>query len=91
LFVFARAVNGPKIPLAVLNIPAKNLPYHFSLDDTMAMMPQLKLSNFEEIMLVARLSKTGSAIAQSGDLQGGSKILHPGAREVRLIIDGVVP
>ena len=64
LFVYARAVNGPKMPLAILNKTASELPLKFSLNDAMAMMPNMKISNFEQVQIVARVSKSmGSAMA----------------------------
>lgn len=91
LFVFARALNGPKMPLAIIQAQAKDLPFKFTLTDAMAMMPQLKLSSFPEIVVVARVSKSGNASPQSGDLQGGSGRVKAGEKNVRVTIDAVVP
>ena len=91
LFVFARAVSGPRIPLAVLKKRVADLPLNFTLDDTLAMSPELKLSGFGEVIVSARISKSGNAIPQSGDLQGGSVAVKVGARGVAVEIDGVVP
>lgn len=91
LFVFARAVSGPRIPLAVLKKRVADLPLNFTLDDTLAMSPELKLSGFGEVIVSARISKSGNAIPQSGDLQGGSGPVKLGARGVAIAIDGVVP
>lgn len=91
LFVFARALNGPKMPLAIVEAQVKDLPFKFTLTDAMAMMPQLKLSSFPEIVVVARVSKSGNASPRSGDLQGGSSKVKAGEKNVRVSIDTVVP
>jgi cytochrome c-type biogenesis protein CcmH len=91
LFVFARAVNGPRIPLAIVRVPAGQWPYRFKLDDSMAMAPQLKLSAQSEVMLGARISASGNATPQSGDLSGAVGPVKVGARDVQLVIDSVVP
>lgn len=95
LFILARAVNGPRIPLAVLRKRVADLPMEFTLDDTLAMSPELKLSGFAEVVVSARISKSGNAISQSGDLQGASAPLKldpkGGTRGVAIVIDGVVP
>ena len=91
LFIFARALSGPKMPLAIVEAQVKDLPFKFTLTDAMAMMPQLKLSGFSEIVVVARVSKSGNASPQSGDLQGGSSKVKAGEKNVRVTIDAVVP
>jgi cytochrome c-type biogenesis protein CcmH len=90
LFVFARAVNGPRMPLAILKRDAA-LPAAFTLDDAMAMSPQLRLSGFSEVVVMARVSKTGNATPQSGDLIGQSTPVKPGARDLLVVIDRVQP
>lgn len=70
LFVYARAESGPPMPLAVVRASAAELPVQVTLDDTMAMMPQMRLSAFEQVVVGARLSASGDAIKQSGDLMG---------------------
>ena len=86
LFVFARAVEGPKMPLAMLRVQVKDLPVNFSLDDSMAMSPQMKLSNFPEVVIVARVSKSGAAVPQPGDLEGVSVPVKLGAKNVAVEI-----
>lgn len=91
LFIFARAAEGPPVPLAILRKQARDLPLEFTLDDTMAMNPAMKLSNFQEIIVGARISKSGMAMAQAGDLQGMSKKLRlDGKTPVTITIDTVV-
>jgi cytochrome c-type biogenesis protein CcmH len=86
LFIFARAVSGPKMPLALLRVKVKDLPVNFSLDDSMSMSPQMKLSNFPEVVIVARVSKSGTAMTQPGDLEGVSAPVKLGARNVQVEI-----
>jgi cytochrome c-type biogenesis protein CcmH len=90
LFVFARAAAGPRMPLAILRLQAKDLPVKFNLDDSMAMSPQMKLSNFPEVVVGARISKSGNAMPQPGDLEGTSKPVKVGQTGVAVSIDHVV-
>ncbi len=91
VFILARAAQGPKMPLAVLRKQVKDLPLKFTLDDSMAMQPQLKLSGFEQIVVVARVSKSGTPMAQSGDLQGLTGSVKPGVKGLNIVIDTIVP
>jgi len=67
VFVYAKAVAGPPMPLAVARIQLADLPATVSLDDSMAMVPAFKLSGFNEVIVGARISITGNPIAQPGD------------------------
>jgi len=88
VFVFARAVSGPTMPLAVKRLRVADLPAQVSLSDSDAMMPQLKLSAFEQVELVARVSRAGNATA--GEWIGRSQPLPSNAREPQqLLIDQV--
>jgi cytochrome c-type biogenesis protein CcmH len=91
VFVFARAVQGPRMPLALLKRQVKDLPLEFALDDTMAMMPNMKLSNYSSVVIGARVSKGGDAMPASGDLQGFSDPVKVGTSGVSVKIDQVVP
>ena len=91
LFVFARAVNGSRMPLAVIRTKATDLPRSFTLDDSMAMTPASKLSTAGDIVVEARVSKSGSATPSPGDLRGASAKIRPGGDEVKIVIDGVLP
>ncbi|HKL49571.1 MAG TPA: hypothetical protein VJ908_00265 [Wenzhouxiangellaceae bacterium] len=72
VFVFARAVNGPPAPLAVKRLSASDLPMTVVLSDSDSMAQGLSLSTFPQVQISARISRTGNAIASTGDLQGQS-------------------
>jgi len=91
VFIFARAAQGPRMPLAVLKKQVKDLPVAFKLDDSMAMTPGLELSSFPQVIIGARISKSGTAMPAPGDLVGASKPIEPGASGVVVVIDGQVP
>jgi cytochrome c-type biogenesis protein CcmH len=90
VFVFARAPQGPKMPLAVMRKQVKDLPLNFELDDSMAMTSGLELSSFPRVVVGARISKSGSATPKAGDLEGASQAVEPGASGVLVIIDRAV-
>jgi cytochrome c-type biogenesis protein CcmH len=87
LFVFARETNGPPMPVAIVRATKKDLPFNFRLDDSVSMMPSRKLSDVGTVVIVARLSKSGQAMPQSGDLEGMSQPVNPGAEGVAIVID----
>lgn len=91
VFIYARAAAGPRMPLAIVRMQVKDLPATFALDDSQAMSPETKLSNFSEVVVGARISKSGSATPQRGDLVGLSPKIKPGAAGVSIVIDQVVP
>lgn len=92
LIVYAKAQEGPPMPLAVVRQPYAGLPLQIRLDDTQAMMPSLKLSQFDRWEITARISATGQAKAVSGDLQGVLKLGRAqAAQPVALTIDTLVP
>ncbi|MGC2166932.1 MAG: c-type cytochrome biogenesis protein CcmI [Gallionella sp.] len=91
VFVLARATQGPKMPLAVFRKQVKDLPMNFTLDDSMAMRPEMKLSGFDQVVVVARVSKSGTPMSQPGDFEGLSADVKPGAKGLKLVIDKVVP
>ena len=87
VFIFARAAEGPRMPLAILRKRASDLPAEFILDDSMAMTPQMKLSAFPSVVIGARVSKSANANPQPGDLQGLSPPVKVGAKAVAVTID----
>ena len=91
LFIFARAKTGPKAPLAIMRLRATDLPATFALSDAMAMIPEMKISNFPEVVVGARISKSGKAFPESGDLQGFSQPVSMGAKDLHIVIDQQVP
>jgi cytochrome c-type biogenesis protein CcmH len=92
LFVYAKAASGPPMPLAIQRLQASALPTTITLTDGMGMMPTLKLSQFPQVIVGARISKSGNAIAQSGDLQVVSKPLAvTTTTPIELTISQVVP
>ncbi|MBL8343389.1 MAG: c-type cytochrome biogenesis protein CcmI [Rubrivivax sp.] len=90
LFVFARAAEGPRMPLAIARLSASALPAQVQLDDAMAMTPQMRLSAFAQVVVQARISKKGNATPEPGDLEGESTP-HAPAGALALTIDRVRP
>jgi cytochrome c-type biogenesis protein CcmH len=88
LFVFAKAADGPPMPLAIARLTAAQLPTSVTLTDAMSMMPNMTLSKYPQIILGARISKSGNAIAQSGDFQTlSAAVSNSGTEPIRLTID----
>ncbi len=91
VFVFARAASGSRMPLAIIRKQVKDMPFDFTLDDSLAMNPSLKLSSVPEVIVSARISKTGDAMPQAGDLQGVSSILSVTTTDpIALVIDTII-
>lgn len=91
VFVFARAAEGSRMPLAIVKRPAGDLPFTFTLDDSSAMGPQFRISGAKQVVIGARISPTGDAMPRSGDLTGQVGPVDVGSGKLMLIIDGVVP
>jgi len=91
VFIFARAVQGPRMPLAILRRQVKDLPAAFVLDDSLAMAAGARLSAHREVAIGARISHSGNALPQSGDLQGVVQPVRVGARDVQIVVDSVLP
>ncbi|MEO5882148.1 MAG: tetratricopeptide repeat protein [Caldimonas sp.] len=90
VFVFARAAGGGRMPLAVHKARVADLPLRFRLDDSMAMTPGATVSSAKQVIVVARISKSGQAAPSAGDLSGEAAPVAPGAANVAVRIDRVV-
>lgn len=92
VFIFARAVNGPPMPLAIVRKTVADLPLTVTLSEDMAMMPNLSLASFPQVSIVARVSKAGDAMPKSGDLQGMSEPVEVKTQSaVAVAIDQKIP
>jgi cytochrome c-type biogenesis protein CcmH len=76
LFVYAKAASGPPMPLAAKRLKASDLPAQVTLSDSDAMMPQMAMSQFDRIIVGARISKSGNPVGQAGDLYQESQPLE---------------
>ena len=91
LFILAKSVNSPGAPVAILRTTTGSWPVRFELNDTLAMMPDRKLSSAGLVTIEARVSKSGQAMPQSGDLLGVTTPLDPAAaKPVRVVIERVI-
>jgi cytochrome c-type biogenesis protein CcmH len=86
VFVYAVPANGERMPLALLKTTVAQLPLKFTLDDTSAMLPDRKLSGASQVLVKARVSKSGNAIPQSGDWEGSLGPVKVGATGLDLEI-----
>lgn len=91
VFIFARAVDGPRMPLAAKRVRAADLPLDFVLDDSQAVMPGATISSMPQVRVEVRVSKSGKAQAGKGDLTGKSAAVKPGAKGLRIVIDQIEP
>ena len=87
LFVFAKDVAGPPMPVSIVRASKNDLPFTFRLDDSTSPMPSRKLSDIDTVVIVARLSKSGQAMPGSGDLEGMSQPIKPGTENITVVID----
>ncbi len=91
VFIFARAVDGPRMPLAAKRARVADLPLDFVLDDSQAVMPGANLSSAQQVRVEVRISKSGTATPGTGDLTGKSEAVKPGAKRLRVVIDRIEP
>lgn len=91
VFIFARGPDNSGMPLAARRHQARELPIEFRLDDTFAVSPDMKLSSVPAIVVGVRISKSGDALPQSGDMQVFSRPVKLGASNVILTVKDVVP
>jgi cytochrome c-type biogenesis protein CcmH len=91
VYVYARALQGPKMPLAVARLTVADLPTKVVLDDSMAMAPELTLSSFRQVNLVARISLDGDVMASPGDVEGvNGPVATADGSPVQIVIDTVI-
>lgn len=90
VFIFARAAHGPRMPLAIARKQVKDLPATVVLEDSQGMGQGMTLSSVPEVIVVARVSKSGMANAQNGDLEGVSAPVKNGTKAIALSIANVV-
>ena len=90
VFVLARPVSGSRMPLAVARTTVAALPYRFTLDDSMTMAAGATISSHAKVVVAARVSKSGTAIPQKGDIEGTSAPVAPGATGVRVVLSKIV-
>lgn len=92
LFVYAKAIEGPPMPVAIVRKKVSGLPLEVILDDSSAIMPTNKLSGYDTVNIGARISKSGQATPQSGDLESDTITAKPGSKEtIKLVIRNRVP
>jgi cytochrome c-type biogenesis protein CcmH len=91
VFVLARPADGSRMPVAVVRARVSELPLKFTLDDSRSMAPTAKISGFDEVIVTARVSRSGNAIPASGDLQSAADKVKVGARGIALTIDRAIP
>ena len=91
VFIFARSPQGGRAPLAIQRRQVQDLPIDITLDDSMAMSPAMRLSTVSQVVIGARVSKSGNAMPQPGDLQGLSPVVAVGSRGLQLQINEVLP
>lgn len=92
VFVFAKAVAGSPMPLAIRRLQASELPATVELTDADAMMPAMRLSKFKRVTVAARISKSGDAAPRAGDLQAAAVEIDAGSNDpVAITIDQIVP
>ena len=78
------------MPVAMARLQVGKMPASFLLDDSMSMTPNFKLSQQKNVVIGARISKSGDALPRPGDLEGYSKAVPPGAGDVKVLINVVV-
>ena len=91
VFIFARAAIGTRVPLAILRKQVKDLPFNFKLDDSLSMSPAAQLSGVDKVIVGARISRSGQAMPQPGDLEGLSPVVAVGSQGVLVEIANKLP
>jgi cytochrome c-type biogenesis protein CcmH len=91
VFIFARPSQGSRMPLAIIKKQVRDLPVAFTLDDSTGMGNGATLSGAGEVVVGARISRSGQAMPQSGDVEGLSSPVKVGARGVAVVMDKTIP
>src|SRR5688572_21700590 len=91
VFVFARPADGSRMPIALVRARVRDLPLAFTLDDSTAMLPDRKLSQHADVVLGARVSRSGNATPQPGDLEAELQKVKTGAHGIALVINRKAP
>jgi len=91
VFVYATAVNGSRMPVAIVRTTVAALPFDFVLDDSTAMNPSAKLSSMTEVTVRVRVSKSGQAVPQAGDIMGSVSPVKLGSHDLKLIAKDIQP
>ena len=92
LFIYARAMNGPKMPLALVKMTAGDLPTTVTLDDSVSMIAGMTLSTMDQVEVIARISKSGQAVMQTGDLFGSAQSVETSqSSTVDIVISELAP
>jgi cytochrome c-type biogenesis protein CcmH len=91
VYIFARPADGSRMPLALVKKQVRDLPITFTLDDSMAMSPTARLSDHGQVIVGARISRSGSPMPQSGDLEALSPPVKLGSSGHTLVIDRRLP
>jgi len=86
VFVYATPVTGSRMPVAIVRTTADKLPLDFVLDDSTAMNPSVKISSMDEVTVRVRISKSGQAVAQAGDLGVSLTPVKPGSKGLNLMV-----
>ena len=90
VYIFARPAEGSRMPVALMRTHVRDLPADFSLDDSSAMVPEVRLSQVRTVVIGARISRRGDVTPQPGDMQGWSAPVPLGTRGIHLEISEVL-
>jgi len=91
LFIVAKSINSPGAPVAVVRAQTGQWPLKFMLDDSLAMLPERKLSTTGRVTVEARISRSGAAASQAGDLQSAPTTVDPrSGQSMHLVIDHII-
>ena len=91
LFIVAKSVDAPGVPVAVFRGSVGSWPLKFTLDDSQSMLPGRNLSSAGRVTIEARISQKGQPLPASGDLQGSTGVINPADHQpLKILIDRVI-